>query len=1057
MSSFSISPPFARDTSDASSSSEIEPSSSRGELGLDVRAVGSAGLPWTPLASSRSVAAMSVFSSAIREFLATPDDARRLGPYRCKDLLDKAGSAPVFRAVEEHAGLSLREVAIKVFDIGRAQGGVAAEGWQSRVVDEARSLCGVQHPNVIRFHTLYTDQKRGLMGIVMEFAAGVSVDRQLEGLPLDSPRRVALAVDIGINIASALAAAHEAGVVHCNVKPSNIMFTDGTHKLINFGIAASVSPVSERSEARRRAIVIEELPPDSIGKKASTLDKQGADSPTPITGTIGYVDPECLRTTSSPTASSDLYSLGATLYQCLAGDVPAVAGRKHGGGTGVDAKVLVGDAPAAPLADVAPGTKPELAKLVDALVSASPKDRPRTADAVRSAFERIRSALAGHERALPPEERGPFPGLERYEASDRDVFFGRSAEIAGMTEVLRTRGLIGLVGLSGTGKSSLVRAGVVPAIEEGALEGWPTKYRSVFITPGTDLMGALEAALSKVIEAPLETHAEAIAQQLAADVDARGEGIVIVVDQLEEIVTLHDAARDDGRIVALELLARLADAPVGLRVIVTARRDFLDEILAIDPHFARAFSRGLQVLGRLSSAAWEEVLDRSFEAYRYRFEDAELRREVLADLRGRESAMPLVQFGLTRLWAARDQKKKTITRAAFSAKGGTRGALEQHAGATVAALKIPQETLRDMLLAMTTPEGTRAHVEIDALVTRFGEPAREAISALKKARLLAEEKNGVTFVHDSILREWGLVRGWLEEARDDRLLSAHLERDAARWSESRDVAELWRKGRLSAGLELRDRKLGSVPVSATARTFLKSSASEERKVKVAFWTLGVLVVTLIVGGALFYAKLSRERADQARRDADALAAALAEVQVLKRQTEEQAMEAATTAALLADLQKKMEAERSSYGSKVNATIKKVVAATSLEGAQKATDDLKGPAPAQNPVIPVPLNLAGLSPSGPSAGTFDSGAIERVVNTRKAGVKRTCLERSTSTASSTKVTATLTIAPSGTVQDVTSTSNEPAVAKCIEQQMRSWTFPPPGEVKTVQIPFVFVRQ
>src|SRR5215471_14798334 len=185
---------------------------------------------------------MAAFSSKIRDFLAAPEDARRLGPFRCKDLLDKAGAAPVYRAVEEHGGMRLREVAVKVFDM------------QARVVDEARSLCKVQHPNVIRFHTLATDSKRGLMGLVMEFAEGISVERELADLPPGDARRMALAVEIGLDIASALAAVHEAGVVHCNVKPSNIVLTNGTHKLINFGIAASVRPGAERGGANRESL-----------------------------------------------------------------------------------------------------------------------------------------------------------------------------------------------------------------------------------------------------------------------------------------------------------------------------------------------------------------------------------------------------------------------------------------------------------------------------------------------------------------------------------------------------------------------------------------------------------------------------------------------------------------------------------------------------------------------------------------------------------------------------------------------------------------------------------
>ncbi|MDB4995137.1 MAG: uncharacterized protein JWM74_2569, partial [Myxococcaceae bacterium] len=899
---------------------------------------------------------------------------------------------------------------------------------------------------------------RGLMGLVMEFAEGISVDRQLEELPAGDARRVALAVEIGINISSALAAAHEAGIVHCNVKPSNIMFTDGTHKLINFGLAASVGSTADmgtESERRRSGLALDELSPESIGSKAASLLKADDDA-APITGTIGYADPVCLRTTAPPTSASDLYSLGATLYQCLAGDVPAVATRKKSGGTGVDSKVLIGDAPATPLADVAPFAPADLAKLVDTLVSASREARPRAAVAVRRSLERIRSALAGRERSLPDEDRGPFPGLAPYIASDRDVFFGRSAEIGGMIELARTRGLVGVVGLSGTGMSSLARAGVIPAIEEGALEGWPTKYRSVAITPESDLMAGFRAALAKVIGAPLAAHPAAIAQQLADDVDSKGEGIVILVDQLDELVTLHEAGdeADKTRLEALDLLSRLADASAGVRVIVTARRDLLDEILAIDPHFSRALSRGVQPLGPLSSASWEEVLDQSLEAYGYSFEDAKLRREVLAELRERESAMPLAQFGLTRLWEARDEKKKTLTRAAFKKEGGMGGALEKHADATIEALGMPREKLRDLLLALTTPEGTRAHVKQKVLVERFDEPAKDAIAALTKAHLVVDERAGVTIAHDAILREWTLLRGWVENARDDRLLLAHLERDATRWERTKDAAELWRKSRLAAALELWRRESGALTDSG--RTFLRKSASEERKVRLAFLSLVSLVLFLVVGGSIVYAKQSSDRAVQARKDADALAAALEDVKLAKRDADEKGMEAAVTAGLLHDLQKKMAEERASFGAKVETTMKN---ATSLENARKATADLAAQRPAQNQVVPLPIDVGG--PGGPSGGsgggTFDQAAIERVINSRKAGVKRLCLDRSTNTAPTTKVTTTLTIAPNGNVQNVTSASDDAMVAKCIEQQVGKWTFPAPGEVKTVQIPFVFVRQ
>lgn len=1023
---------------------------------------------------------MTAFSPAIREFLSASDDARRLGPYRCKELLDKAGQAPVYRAVEEHAGHAIREVAVKVFDIGKpklgAPTGAAAkdakdDGWQARVVDEARTLCLVQHPNVIRFHTLSTDPKRGLMGLVMEFAEGISVDRQLSSIPVGDERRIALAIEVGLDMSAALAAAHEAGVVHCNVKPSNIMYTNGTYKLINFGIAASLeaNEALENTDSRG-ALSSDDLPEDIIGERASRLgiEPMPTTKKVPLPGTVGYVDPVCLETTSQPVASSDLYSLGATLYQVITGDVPSLAAAKKAGEKNVDKDVLTGKKSATPVSELAPKAPADLAKLVDALVAPTREKRPRTADAVLRGFERIRSLLAGRDRSLPPEDRGPFPGLERYEDTDRDVFFGRSAEVAGVLELARTRGLVGIVGLSGSGKSSITRAGILPAIEEGALGGWPSKYRSVLVTPGKDLMGALDAALAKVLESPLAKHPEAVAQQLSADVDAKGQGIVILVDQLEELVTKHDskdATIEKSRLAALDLLSRLAEAQAGIRVIVAVRSDLLDGVLAIDPHFSRALTRGIQLLGPLTHGGWEEVIDRSLETYGYSFESDSLRKDVLADLAGREGAMTLVQFGLTKLWAARDPKKKQVTKTALSGKGGMKGALEEHANAAVEAKNVPKDVLRNVLLAMTTPEGTRTAIEMEPLVSRYGEQAKDAIFALTKARLVVAEKDGFTFVHDSVLREWGLLKAWVENARADRELVAHIERDAHRWDASRDAADLWRKGRLAAALDLW--KAGGTTLSDDARRFLAAGAKAEQKAQLARWGVVIVMLALVVGGALVYAKVSHDAEVQAKKDAAALSAALAEVKTLKQQAEENAAEAAVTAKLLAELQKKIQDEQAAFGAKVAATMKKVANATSLDGAQKAGEELKPQAPTSNVAIPLPAELAGgggpkidtsgPSPAGGGGGTFDQGAIERVVNSRKAGVKRTCLERSASTASSTKVTATITIAPNGTVQNVSSSGDDPSVGKCIENQLRTWTFPPPGETKTVQIPFVFVRQ
>lgn len=933
---------------------------------------------------------MAAFSPAIREFLAAPEASRRLGPYACKEPLDEAGTAPVFRAVEEHAGHALREVAVKVFDVGK----VPTKGKQPRVVEEARALCLVQHPNVIRFHSLTTDPRRGLMGIVMELAEGVTLDKELASLPDGDPGRVALAVDVGVAVASALDAAHEAGVAHCKVKASNVIQADGTYKLLNFGLAST------------------------LGED----DRDGA-------------------------AQKDLTALGALLHACLTGRAPS--------GDVADEEALA-----------ASGAPSELVTLVGAL--AAKEGGPTSAASVVRALERIRSALAGHARSLPPEDRGPFPGLDRYEAADRDVFSGRSAEVAGVLELVRRRGLVGVVGLSGVGKSSITRAGILPAIADGALGGWPARYRTALVTPGSDLMAALDEALSELVGAPLESDPEAIFQQLSADVDAKGEGICVLVDQLEELVMKHDASRDAARSRAVDLLVRAAQAPAGVRFVVAVRRDMLDELFALDPNLARALSRGVHLLGPLSTAAWEEVVDQGLEAYGYRFEDDALRSDLLADLRGREAAMSLVQFGLASLWEARDAKKKRVTRAGFSAKEGMRGALERHADAAIAKLDVPKPVVRDVLLSMTTPEGTRAHADLDDLVTRHGDVAKKVVFALTKARLVVSEAEGFTFLHDVILKEWGLLRGYVEASKDDRVLVSQIERDAARWRGAKDPADHWRRGRLAAALELW--KAGEATLSDDARSFLAASAKDENRAQLVRWLVGVLIVGIVMGATLVYARLAKDSAEQAKRDAEALAAALADVKTLKRQAEENAAEAETSAKLLQELQKKMADYQRKYGAEVEATMKKVANATSLEGARKASADLKAPEAPAGQVVALPSDLLGakspasgpkIDTSGPSptagGGTFDQAAIERVVNARKTGVKRTCLERSAGGAGSTRVVAALTIAPNGSVQNVSTSGNDPAVGRCIEQQLRSWSFPAPGETKQVQIPFVFVRQ
>src|SRR6185503_9018558 len=279
-------------------------------------------------------------------------------------------------------------------------------------------------------------------------------------------------------------------------------------------------------------------------------------------------------------------------------------------------------------------------------------------------LEQIKIELAGQRRALPPESVGPFRGLGRFEQGDRDVYFGRASEVAAALETLRSRGVAALVGPSGSGKSSLARAGVLPAIADGALGGWPRRWDTVTLEPGADPHASAVAALAPLLgAADLDTSVndggsarqaglcphtpEAVLLALAERAREKDRGLVILVDQLEELATV---ASGPGQAWVVAFLGRLGEQAIpGLRAVAAVRRDLLDPLLGLGP-LGKVLLRGSVLIEPISEVTWGDVLEQALAAYGYALEDDALEEELLAELEGTASAMPLVQFALTELW-----------------------------------------------------------------------------------------------------------------------------------------------------------------------------------------------------------------------------------------------------------------------------------------------------------------------------------------------------------------------------------------------------------------------
>jgi serine/threonine protein kinase len=817
-------------------------------------------------------------STALKHLLGKTDVARRIGPFQLVRALGRGGQAPVWLAREVYGDTELRLAAVKLFSLGAAEQGegswsrATSQLHKARVIEEAKALCRVEHPNIVRFYSMASDETSSVLGVAMEYLPGASLEARIA-------ERGCLSLDdtlaLGASIASALSTVHAAGLVHRDIKPANIVDSAGTFKLIDFGIAWE-----EPEEPRIVPVLVDDLPlevsseershiPGAVTFRAEHDSKSGPRSgPRLHTGTPGYVDPACLRFDEPTTFASDLYALGVVLYECSSGRHPAAVAAKTG--EGLQHQVLIGAEPAPSLGTLLPNMPKSFSALVDQMLSAKPSARPRSADWVAVQLERIRAESAGRARKLPPESVGPFRGLGRFEEGDRDLYFGRSSEVAAALELMRANGLVSLVGPSGSGKSSLARAGVLPRVRDNALGRGFVAWDVAVVSPGSDPKQALLRALAELPEPPVDAARAArgdidpsdVVAALVTRAQSSSRGVVVFVDQLEELVTMSGSDGGESRRWTVELLALLGQSTSpGVRGLVTARRDLLDPILSIHG-LGKVVVRGTLLVEPMTDAIWIEVVEQALEAYGYGFEDDALEAELAGQLKGGASAMPLVQFALTELWNKRDATKEQLTRAGLEAIGGIAGSLERHAERTLRTIAETRPTaaihVRDVLLALTTPQGTRATMAEEEL-TRGDADRVAVVRVLLQARLVVSGDGGVTLAHDALLVQWGRLRAWLAEVRDERLLGAELERDAKRWAADPEGVAPWRKGRLASGLALAPAR--RVRVSETAHRFLQAGRVAERRTRIG--ALAISLVVVVLGATTGVTYVLRARANEA--------------------------------------------------------------------------------------------------------------------------------------------------------------------------------------------------
>ncbi|MBL8636305.1 MAG: protein kinase [Myxococcales bacterium] len=767
--------------------------------------------------------------------------------YRLVRALGHGAMGSVYLA---HDALLDRPVAIK-FLLSQSQD----RATRQRFLIEARAIARLSHSNVVGIYRV--GDVLGQPFLVSEFVKGQSLDRLPR--PLDGAKLLSL----GIGLARGLAAAHQRGVLHRDIKPHNAMLTDdGTVKLLDFGLAKlSEKPVLSASD-RAPASSITPQPlartaegddsedssqpalAKSIHARQSTIDTeklgfqqtQHSDerSPRPVAhpgagpkeltqagamlGTPLYMAPEVWRGEPA-TVRSDLYALGAVLYELATGQPPFVAEHM------LELELKVQSETPEPVHALAPQLDVRLGEIIDRCLLRSPAARFSSVEELCHALERISAA--------PKVRRSdnPFLGLRPFDCADSGVFFGRTSEVSELLLRLRSQSMILLAGDSGVGKSSLCRAGIAAAVLAGALlDG--REYQLVELSPGHRPARALCDALSNVLSVPatelytlLRSDPQALARQVQRH-PGESSGLLLFVDQLEELLTQSDPSEAE---LLSEWLGLLTVCAPGLRVLLSARGDFLTRLAAL-PGLGRDFSSRLYIVRPLSSEGLRQAITEPAALLGVSFESPALIDELLQSTLHTDGGLPLLQFALAELWQARSEGSGLITHDALAALGGVAGALARHADQVLRAL-LPTERLaaRRLLLRLISVDGLRASKTMKEL--RTGDPAEPtALEAMVRGRLLlAREVGGETayeLAHEALLKGWTQLRRWLDSEGERRIVIEKLEQAATEWQRlGRSSDLLWNDRRL---LEVELLTVEPAQLSEPAKQFLSESQRHSR-------------------------------------------------------------------------------------------------------------------------------------------------------------------------------------------------------------------------------------
>jgi WD40 repeat protein len=440
------------------------------------------------------------------------------------------------------------------------------------------------------------------------------------------------------------------------------------------------------------------------------------------------------------------------------------------------------------------------------------------------------SVEAVTQRPLIPTS--PYRGLDRFEDRDKDLFFGRDQLIKSLLAQLSASNVLLVLGASGSGKSSVVRAGLLPQLSQ--LIG--ARFRYFTFVPDVNPFESLRSSLQAAGFSQTQTRELADAQpetlaKLIPALQRAGDQWLFFVDQLEEIFTVGDEKLRANFIAALTQIAQ--EPKSSTKLVLAMRADFLDRFSPF-PQFAKIIEKNIDIVADMHADELRQAIEQPAARHGVVFEQG-LVEEIIKDVQGQAGSLPLLQYTLDLLWQEEAREDgladRHLNTKAYRELGGVRGALQKRAdeiynsfseGADGKTASPKQAIVRQIFLRLVdlAGEGSNAAawrpVRRRASIAMFATAQeQEVLQALINQKLLVSNREGddatVEVAHEALFTSWGRLKNWIEAGKQVIFAKNRLADDARRWQrrqqegESAADEELLSGSRLAQALDMRGR------------------------------------------------------------------------------------------------------------------------------------------------------------------------------------------------------------------------------------------------------------